>query len=64
MAGKDLTQKDRFYIEKSLACNVSRYEITNELGASSLTAYREVELTPQQLLISCILIVGSDVGTI
>ena len=43
MGGKHLTQKERFYIEKRLTCNVSRYQIAKELGVSTSTVYREVE---------------------
>ncbi|WP_299495212.1 IS30 family transposase [uncultured Shewanella sp.] len=43
MGGKHLTQKEQCYIEKRLACNVSRYQIAKELGVSTSTVYREVE---------------------
>jgi IS30 family transposase len=42
MGGKHLTQQERFYIEKRLADNISKYQIARELAVHPSTISREI----------------------
>src|SRR5438045_2366810 len=48
MDGKPLTEKDRFYIEKRIASNITPAQIARELGVHRSTIGREIKRNTAQ----------------
>ena len=49
MGGKHLTQKELFYIENPLACNVSKYQIAKELDIPYKQYTEKLNVIPQHI---------------